>query len=126
MRLLPGEQAYHFEWMDTVGGCNTTQTAKQFMLITDQRVLYETSIKEGEGTNLRYVRTSGSIPVSKIAFVGATSTAAGCEQVQQGCNPKQAHLLRVNSGGGFIEIPFVSEEKAKRVQRVIEELVSER
>lgn len=124
---MGGEKAFHFEWMDTAGGCGTTQSAKQFMLITDQRVLYEASIKEGEGANLKYVRTSGSIPISKISFVGTSSAEAGCNQAmqaQQGCNAQQAHLLKVNSGGGNIEFPFLSEQKAKRVQRVIEELIS--
>ena len=120
--LMASERAYHFEWMDTKGGCGTTQSAKQFMLITDQRVLYEAAIKEGEGFNLKYVRTSGSIPLSKISFVGTSSADAGCNQ--QGCNPQEANLLKVNSGGGNIEFPFFSEEKAKRVQRVIEELIS--
>jgi hypothetical protein len=114
---MAGERAFHFEWMDTKGGCGTTQSAKQFMLITDQRVLYEAAIKEGEGLNLKYVRTSGSIPLSKISFVGTSSA-------EEGCNPQQAHLLKVNSGGGNIEFPFFNEQKAKRVQRVIEELIS--
>jgi len=122
--LMPGENAFHFEWMDTTGGCGTTQSAKQFILITDQRILYEAAIKEGEGLNLHYVRTSGSIPVSKISFVGTTSAQAGCNQTQQGCNPQQAHFLKVNSGGGHIEIPFFTEQKAKRVQRVIEEMIN--
>jgi len=125
--LMPDEKAFHFEWMDTKGGCGTTQSAKKFMLITDKRVLYEAAIKEGEGVNLKYVRTSGSIPVSKISFVGTSSAEAGCNQAfqtQQGCNPQRAHLLKVNSGGGNIEFPFFSEQKAKRIQRVIEELIS--
>src|SRR5262249_14493145 len=125
--LMAGERAFHFEWMDTTGGCGTTESAHQFILISDQRVLYEASIKQGDGINLRYVRTSGSIPISKIAFVGTSSAEAGCNQamqMQQGCNPQQAHLLKVNSGGGYIEFPFFSEQKAKRVQRVIEELIS--
>jgi hypothetical protein len=124
--LMPGENAVHFEWMDAKGGCKSVQAANQFMLITDQRVLYETSVKEGEGVNLKYYRTSGSIPLSKIAFVGTSSTAAGCAQSKQGCNPQHAHLLRVNSAGGQIEFPFFSEEKAKRVQRVLEELITKK
>ena len=116
--LMTGEKAFHFEWMDTTGGCGTTQSAKQFMLITSQRVLYEATIKEGDGINRKAVRMSGSIPLSKISFVGTSSAEA------QGCNPQQAHLLKVNSGGGSIDFPFFSEQKAKRVQRVIEELIS--
>lgn len=127
--LIAGEKAFHFEWMDTQGGCGTTQSAKQFMLITDQRVLYEAALKEGEGVNRKYVRTSGSIPLSKISFVGTSSAEAGCNQAmqsQEGCNRQQAHLLKVNSGGGTIAFPFFSEQKVKRVQRVIEELISSR
>jgi hypothetical protein len=122
--LMAGEKAYHFEWMDSTGGCGTTQSAKQFMLITDQRVLYEAAIKEGEGMNVKYVRTSGSIPLAKISFVGTSSAESGCNQ--QGCNPQDAHLLKVNSGGGNIVFPFLSERKAKRVRRVVEELITTR
>jgi hypothetical protein len=122
--LMHAENAYHFEWMDTQGGCGTTQAAKQFILITDHRILYEASVKEGDGMNLKYVRTSGSIPISKVSYVGTSSKEAGCASAQQGCNPQHAHLLRINSGGGNIEFPFFNEQKVKRVQRVIEELIS--
>ncbi len=122
--LLPGEKPYHFEWMDVTGGCGTVQASKHYILITDRRVLYEAAVKHGDGMNLKYVRTSGSIPISKVSFVGTSTQEAGWGQSQQGCNPQKAHLLRVNSGGGTIEFPFFSEAKVKRVQRVIEELIS--
>lgn len=125
--LLPGEIAYHFEWIDNQGGCGTTKSSEKYILITDQRVLYETTVQEGEGRNLRYVRTSGSIPLSKISFVGTHSSKVGCNQSlqnNQGCFPRQMHLLKVSSGGNVIFFPFFSEQKVKRVQRVIEELIS--
>lgn len=118
--LMAGENAYHFEWMDTKGGCGSTKSAKQFIIVTDQRILYEASIKEGGRENLKYVRTSGSIPIVKVSYVGtATNT-------KEGCNPHAVHRLRINSGGGSIEFPFFNEQKAKRVQRVIEELITRR
>jgi hypothetical protein len=121
--LAPGEKAIHFEWLDTTGGCGSTVAAKHFMLITDRRVIYDAVSRDA---GLTYARTSGSISLSKISFVGTTIADGGCNQsaqVGRGCNPQQACVLRVGTGGGSVLFPFFNEQKAKRVQRVIEEIV---
>ncbi len=122
--LMKGERAYHFEWMDSQGGCGSTESSKQFILVTDQRVLYEATILEGEGVSQEYVRTSGSIPLAKVSFVGTSSAAAGCFSARKGCNHQETHLLKVGSGGGNIVFSFFSEKKAKRVQHIIETLIT--
>ena len=117
--LMGGEDAYHFEWMDSRGGCGSTDTAKQFILVTGERILYEASVKEAAGARVTYLRTAGSIPIAKVSYVGTVSAAGE----NAGCSSGSVHLLRINSGGGQIEFPFQSEAKAKRVQGVIEELI---
>src|SRR5690348_2856248 len=88
-RLMPGETAYHFAYIDTKGGCGSTETAKKWVLVSNLRVMYEAAVKEGEGQTARYVRTSGSIPVSKISFIGTSSVNS-----TEGCNTTTVHLLK--------------------------------
>ena len=41
-----------------------------------------------------------------------------------GCNSRKVYLLRINSGGGQIEMAIPSEAEARRLQGMIERLIS--
>ncbi len=115
--LFPNEQVFHFEWLDSVGGCGSHQSSTQYMIITNLRIIYEAKIRDPQSTEVQYLRTSGSLPLSKVSFVGTQSSKS------DGCNAFHSHVLTINSAGGSIEFPFLNENKSKRVQRVIEELL---
>jgi hypothetical protein len=118
-KLRPNEKAFEFAYIDTKGGCGTTQKANQWILITDQRILYEATTRDERATSAKYLRTSGSIPTSRVSFVGTTTA-----DDKEGCNQTRVSLLKINSGGGGIEIVIATEKEAKRLQRAIDELIS--
>ena len=117
-KLMENETAYHFAYIDKKGGCFSAQAAKQWILISNLRVIYEAAVKEAGGATAKYASTSGSIPISKISFVGSSTTQ------ESGCSGGEVHLLKINSGGGQIEIAIPSGEEAKRLQNIIERLIS--
>jgi hypothetical protein len=117
--LLPSELAYHFAYIDANGGCWSTSAARQWILVTDRRVVYVATIQEEEYGKSNYVRTSGSIPVAKIGFVGTSSSAQ-----TEGCSRRQVCLLKINSGGGTVSLAIPSEAEATRLQAIIEELIA--
>jgi hypothetical protein len=121
-KLLPEETVHHFGYIDAKGGgCATTSTAKQWILVTRQRILFEAAVKEGSGTQEKYVHQSGSIPMAKVSYVG-TSTS----QVAEGCSQKETTKLRINSSGGEIVLAIPTHEEAGRIQRVIDVIISEK
>ena len=113
--LLENEVAYHFAFTDTKGGCRSKKSAKSYVLISNNRVIYDASVKEGE----KYVQSNGSIPINKVSFVG-TSAA----ETKEGCKKTKVYLLRISSGGGTIELVMPTEAGAKRLQKVISEVQS--
>ena len=79
-------------------------------------ILYEASVLTTKNT---FVRDLGSIPMSKVSFVKASTLE------MLGCNAQKVYLLTVNSGGGEgIPIRIPSEKESKRLQRVIDEIIS--
>ncbi len=118
-KLRAGENAYDFAYVDFKGGCGSMQSGvNRWILITDQRILYEASVRQ-PGQKVSFRRDSGSIPVAKVSFVG-TSTVEHTE----GCDNRRFHLLRINSGGGEVELVIPTAKEAKRLQQVIDDLVS--
>lgn len=115
--LFPNEQVFHFEWLDSAGGCGSQQSSTQHMIITNLRIIYEAKVRDPQSREVQYLRTSGSLPLSKVSFVGTQSSKS------DGCNASHSNVLTINSAGGSIEFPFLNENKSKRVQRVIEELL---
>jgi hypothetical protein len=113
--LLENEVAYHFAFTDTKGGCLSKKSAKSYVLISNNRVIYDASVKEGES----YVQSNGSIPINKVSFVGTSSAES-----KEGCSKVKIHLLKISSGGGTIELRVPTETEAKRLQRVISEVQS--
>lgn len=71
------------------------------------------------GEKVSFLRQSGSIPIFKVAFVGVSTL-----EKSGGCSPRRGNMLRINSGGGEIEIAIPSRKEADRLQRTIDELVS--
>lgn len=135
-KLFPSEIVRHFGYIDAKrGGCDLTEditryfcehtsTAKQWILVTDQRILFEAAVKEGSGTNEIFVHQSGSIPMAKVSYVGTSTTS----QTQQGCSQETTNLtkLRINSSGGEIVLAIPTQEEAGRIQGVIDAIISKK
>ena len=118
-RLHPSELIHHFTFIDVKGGCGSASTAKQWLLVTDQRILFEASVREGAGTSSKYVHQSGSIPMPKVSYVGVAT-----ENVQQGCSSTRVTHLRVNSSGGEIILAIPTNEEATRIQAVVDSILT--
>ena len=121
-KLLPGETVHHFSFIDSKGGgCAKASTAKQWMLVTNQRILFEAAVKEGSGATEKFVHQSGTIPMAKVSFVGTANSTT-----QEGCSGKKTSSLRINSSGGEIVLAIPTPEEAGRIQGVIDEIVSKK
>jgi len=114
------EIIHHFGYIDTKGGCANSSRAKQWILVTNKRILFEASVKEGTGDAGQFVHESGSIPISKVSYVG-TSTM----QQQQGCSQVKVTTLRISSGGGNINLAIPTKREAERAQEVIDGILSQ-
>lgn len=119
-RLQPGELVHHFTYIDVKGGCGSTSAARQWLLVTSQRILFEANVREGTGATAKYVHQSGSIPMPKVSYVGVAS-----ENQQQGCSATPVTHLRVNSSGGEIVLAIPTKEEAARIQSVIDSLLTQ-
>ena len=120
-RLHPGELIHHFTFIDVKGGCGSASTAKQWLLVTDQRILFEANVREGAGTTAKYVHQSGSIPMPKVSYVGVAT-----ENMEQGCGCSSTPVthLRVNSSGGEIILAIPTKEEATRIQGVVDSILA--
>jgi hypothetical protein len=89
------------------------------ILITNIRILFEASVKEGQGGEGKFVHQAGTIPMMKVSYVGtATSTS------QEGCSFVAAHTLRINSSGGEIILAIPTQGEAERIRDVIDAVLS--
>ena len=118
-KAKPEETIHHFGYIDAKGGCANPSSAKQWILVTNKRILFEASVKEGPGEGGKFVHQSGSIPMAKVSYVG-TST----RQDQQGCAQVKVTNLRINSSGGEIVLAIPTKQEAERAQEVIDEILS--
>src|SRR4051794_15855411 len=50
----PDEIIHHFGYIDTKGGCANPSSAKQWILVTNKRILFEASVKQGDGLFAKY------------------------------------------------------------------------
>lgn len=121
-KFQPGEVVHHFAYIDAKGGCAEGSTAKQWIAITDRRVLFEASVKDGDQSPTTFKHQTGSIPMSKVSYVG-TATSAESE----GCGCAMAHhsQLRINSSGGQIILAIPTKEEAERAKEVIDAIISQ-
>ena len=76
--------------------------------------MYEGSVRDSAA----YAKKSGTIPLSKISFVGTQAL-----NKTEGCNSTKVHLLVINSGGGTIEIVIPTAAEVKRSRAVIEQII---
>ncbi|MBL8898260.1 MAG: hypothetical protein JNM84_11560 [Planctomycetes bacterium] len=113
------ETVHYFSFIDSKGGCAQPATSKQWLLITDKRILFEASVKEGEGPQAKFVHQNGSIPMAKVSYVGSSAA-----QELQGCNTVNITNLRVNSSGGQIVLAIPTLIEAQRAQEVIDAVLS--
>ena len=116
-KLLEGESVYHFGYIDFKGGCAQASTAKQWILVTDKRILFEASVKEGPGASGKFLHQSGTIPMPKVSYVGMSTSKEGCSQ-------KETNNLRINSSGGEIILAIPSQREAEKIQKVIDEVLA--
>jgi hypothetical protein len=120
LKLFSEEIVYHFGYIDVKGGgCANTSAAKQWILVTNQRILFEAAVRGSAGNQITFRHQSGSIPMSKVSYVG-TSTA----QTTEGCSQTRANHLRINSSGGEIILAIPTPEEASRIQGVIDAIIS--
>ena len=123
-RLQKEERVYHFAFIDQKGGCGSASTARHWLLVTDQRILFEAQVRSGFGSSAGYVHQSGSIPMSKVSYIGVAT-----EQRGGGCSGRgsvSVHHLQVNSSGGEIVLVIPTKEEADRIQSVVESVLLEK
>lgn len=118
-KLQSGEKVHHFGYIDSEGGCANPSMAKQWLLVTDKRILFEASVKQGTSGIEKFNHQSGSIPMAKVSYVG-TSTS----QDQQGCANDSVTNLAINSSGGQIILAIPTKQEAERAQGVIDGVIS--
>ena len=75
--------------------------------------MYEAMVRDNN-TTFRYLSDSGSIPVAKISYVGTSSVQ------KQGCDQTKVVLLAINE----TRIAIPTEKQAKRLQRIIDDVVN--
>lgn len=114
------EVIYHFGYIDSKGGCANSSNVKQWILVTNKRIIFEASVKEGRSDADKFVHQSGSIPISKVSYVGTATT-----QKQEGCSQVKITNLRISSGGGDIILAIPTKQEAERAQEVIDAIVSQ-
>ena len=119
-KLFPDEVPKHFGYIAQEGGCLAGGTANQWVLVTNQRILFEAAVKERAEKDAKYVHQSGSIPISKVSFVG-TSTV----QAVEGCRQVKTSELKINSSGGQIMLAIPTQSEASRIQDVIDGVISQ-
>lgn len=119
-KLFPTETVRYFGFVDHAGGGCAQQTkAKQFVLVTDQRILFEASVRKTDGRLLKYVNQSGSIPIKKVSLVGISTSESS-----DGCSFNKSTLLTINSSGGETIVAIPHEKEAARIQGVIDVIIS--
>jgi len=65
-RLFDQEVVHHFTFIDVKGGCGSSNKAERWLLVSNQRILFEANVREGSSSKPRYVHQSGSIPIPKV------------------------------------------------------------
>lgn len=113
------ETVHYFSYIDSEGGCAQPAQSKQWLLITDKRILFEASVKEGDGLQAKFVHQNGSIPMAKVSYVGSSAV-----KEQQGCNTVNVTNLRINSSGGQIVLAIPTLAEVQRAQEVIDGVLS--
>jgi hypothetical protein len=112
---------HDFGYIDaTSGGCSSVSAAKQWILVTNQRIVFEAAVREGSGQQAKFVHQSGTIPIAKVSYVGTSTSEA-----QEGCSQRKVSSLRVNSSGGEIVLAIPTQEEAARLQGVIDAILSQ-
>lgn len=121
-KLLPNETVYHFGYIDAAGGgCNNASTAKRWILITNQRILFEAAVKDNGNSQVSFANQSGSIPISKVSYVGTSNVVS-----TEGCSQKTTSTLRINSSGGEIILAIPTVQEAQRAHGVIDAIISQK
>jgi len=130
-RLLEGEEAYDFSTFEFKGGClklpGMPESGSSWILISNRRAIYEGWVQT---TQKIYSRSSGSIPINKISYVGTGTTEPpkGCQGMMSlGCAyffVKPTHTLKIVSAGGELNFRVPSEADAQRLQALLDQLIS--
>lgn len=119
-KLQSGEIIYHFGYIGSKGGCsNPSSSFVQWLLVTERRILFEASVKQGTDDVGQFVHQSGSVPMAKVSYVGSATS-----QKQEGCASVPTIHLIINSSGGGIVLAIPTKAEADRVQAVIDGIIS--
>ena len=116
-RLLGGEKPFHFAYISSKGGCADSSSASQWILVTDRRILFEASVRDGPE---KYSNQSGSIPMAKVSYSGVSAT-----EKSEGCSETKVYNLLINSSGGEIVLAVPTQEEAQRIQGVIDAVLQD-
>lgn len=117
--LTGGEEALYFCFLNSV---SDPKNVRQWIMVTNNRVVYEASIAEARGDTTVYVQSSGSILLTQISYVGTSErTETSC-----GCSPTRIAVIAINSSGGSIKIAMPSEAEAKRLQQGLQTILQMR
>tara|TARA_B100000959_G_scaffold143183_1_gene150300 strand:+ start:648 stop:1301 length:654 start_codon:yes stop_codon:yes gene_type:complete len=126
-QLINDEVVKHFEYIpiQKEAGCGSngeTESGNNFIMISDKRILYEATINQSDGDDSSFEQDSGTIPIDKVSFVKTTKT----ETKEGGCagnSYSSLYILKVNSGGGQINIAIPTKEATDRAKSAIENLI---
>lgn len=115
--LMFGETVHHFSFISSKGGCGSTNKAEQWLMVTNQRVVFEASVVVGGSVTNR----NGSIPLDKVAHVSVAS-----HQIPGGCGSTKSTtpLLSIGSAGGSIDVLVPTAPEAARIHYIINALIS--
>jgi predicted Zn finger-like uncharacterized protein len=123
--MRKGETALHFTFIAMAGGCQQIGAMQgppdeeEWLLVTDQRVMYQANTKVKDGSVEKFINRSGSIPLVKISYTGISSG-----RNTDGCNYTSFAELEVSSGGGTVSIVMPTKRDAIEAKRVIDDLIS--
>ncbi len=116
-RLHEGELIHYFTYNDaTKGGCSSMAAPARWILVTDQRFVFAGPVQKGEGFFATAIQTSGSIPMSKVSYVGLES--------RDERRSNSFALLRVNSSGGSILLQITTNAQANSIQEVVDSIIT--
>ncbi|MDD2715695.1 MAG: HEAT repeat domain-containing protein [Candidatus Wallbacteria bacterium] len=121
-KLLPEEIVLYFGCLDPDGGESSADTAaRQWILVTDQRILFEALARVGSSNKEKFFQQPGSIQIAKVSYVGIPTS-----EVEEGCPQVGAAILLINSRGGQIALTIPTMEEAGCIQKVINGIISRR
>ena len=114
-----GEVVHYFSYIADKGGCGKPEQVKQWMLVTNKRIMFEASVKESSASDANFSHQNGTIPMAKVSYVACSEVS-----VKKWWGPVKATHLIINSSGGQIVLEIPTLVEGQRAQEVIDGVIS--